>query len=375
MKRYLQAQIIGDLSKKMVMITGPRQVGKTYLAKQIMSEFKKPQYLNFDSVEDRSIIISRRWPVDADLLIFDEIHKMKDWKSYLKGVFDGRPPGQAILVTGSARLETFRQSGESLAGRYFHLRLHPLSVKEVGETLPPREALDRLNRLGGFPEPFLSGSEEESARWRNQYYSDLVREDIFDLGRIHEVRSMRTLLELLRTRVGSCLSYSAFSEDLQVAPNTVKKYVGILESLNIIFLLRPYHRRLARSLLKEPKVYFYDSGFVKGDEGVRLENTCAQALLKHVQFLQDVKGKTVELNYLRTKEGREVDFVIVEEDEPAQLIEAKFADDAPAKSLLYFKDRLRTSQAVQLVQQLRKETRHGGVDVVHAADWLSRLAA
>jgi predicted AAA+ superfamily ATPase len=375
MRRYLHDQILKDLSKKMVMITGPRQVGKTFLAKQIMAGFKAPQYLNADSPEDRSIILKRGWPLNSDLLVFDEIHKIKGWKSFLKGEFDTRPEGQAILVTGSARLDALRQAGESLAGRYFHLRLHPLSVKELAGEMPADQALDRLNRLGGFPEPFLSGLEEDAARWRNQYYTDIVREDVFDIARLHEVREMRLLLEMLRSRTGSLLSYSSLAEDLQIAPNTVKKYVGILESLYIVFLVRPYHRHIARSLLREPRLYFYDSGFVKGDEGRRFENSCAQALLKHVQFLRDVKGREVELHYLRTKDRREVDFAVAENGRPVLLLEAKLSDDSPSPHLGYFKDAIPDARAVQIVGRLRRESRDRGIEVSRAADWLSRLEA
>jgi predicted AAA+ superfamily ATPase len=375
MRRYLHSQTLKDLTKKMVMITGPRQVGKTYLAKEIMTEFRRPQYLNLDAPEDRAIIIDRSWPLDADLLVFDEIHKLKGWKAYLKGVFDSRPEGQSILVTGSARLEAFRQSGESLAGRYFHLRLHPLSVRELTGTMVPGKALDAISRLGGFPEPFLSGSEEEAARWRSQYFTDLVREDIFELGRLHEVRSMRLLLEMLRSRVGSPLSYTSLAEDIQVAPNTVKRYIAILEALYVIFLVRPFHRLIARSILKEPKAYFYDSGFVKGDAGSRFENICAQALLKHAHYLHDVKGKEVELNYLRTKEGREVDFALTEGGRVSVLVEVKTSGPEPSPSLVYFKERIDGINAVQLVWELRKETHRRGVDIVRAAEWLSRLEA
>ncbi|MDD5171403.1 MAG: AAA family ATPase, partial [Syntrophales bacterium] len=129
MKRYLYEPIKSDLSRKMVFLTGPRQIGKTFLAKQLLSEFRSPQYLNYDAVSDRRIILDQSWPLNADYLVFDEIHKMKDWKSYLKGVSDTRPANQSILVTGSARMETFRQSGESLAGRYFHHHFYPLSVR------------------------------------------------------------------------------------------------------------------------------------------------------------------------------------------------------------------------------------------------------
>ncbi len=379
MERYLKGQILHDLNKKMVLLTGPRQVGKTFLAKSLIAGFRKPQYLNFDVLDDRPVIMARRWPLDSDLLIFDEIHKMKGWKAYLKGIFDGRSPGQSILVTGSARLETFRQSGDSLAGRFFHLRLHPLSVKEAvtggSEGLPPSKALDRLLRLGGFPEPFLGDSEEEAARWRDQYATDLVREDVADLARIHEIRAMRMLLELLRTKVGSPLSFSSLARDLQIAPNTVKKYVSILEGLYIIFLVRPFHRRLARAILKEPKAYFYDTGFVKGDAGARFENACAAALLKHVHFLHDAKGRDIDLRYARTKEGREVDFTIVQDGRPSWLIEIKRSEAAPAPSLLFFQKALKPERAFQLVLELRRETHQDGIDVVRAADWLAGLEA
>ena len=131
MKRYLYDHILSDLKKKMVFLTGPRQVGKTYLAKNIQEEFKNSIYLNNDDIDDAVIIRKRGWAINNELIVLDEIHKMKGWKNYLKGTFDTRSPQQTFLVTGSARLETFRQTGDSLAGRYFSYRLHPLSVREL----------------------------------------------------------------------------------------------------------------------------------------------------------------------------------------------------------------------------------------------------
>ena len=375
MKRYLQDQIRIDLDRKMILLSGPRQVGKTVLAKALMADFKHPQYLNYDNLEDALITQRRSWAANADFLILDEIHKMRDWKSFLKGTVDSRPPNQGILVTGSARLDTFRQSGESLAGRYLPFHLHPLSVKELAGQLAPAEALARLNRFGGFPEPFLSGSETEAARWRNQYYTDLVREDVVEFSRIHEVRAMRLLVELLRKRVGSPLSLASLSGDLKVAPNTLRSYLDILISLHIVFPVRPFHLNIARAIQKEPKIYFYDTGFVEGDEGVRLENTVAVSLRKHVDYLRDVRGEVMGLHYVRTKDKREVDFALADTEKILSLIEVKVSDNTPASGLKYLARELGVSSAIQLVENLRQPQSIAGVHVVGAADWLATLSA
>ncbi len=359
----------------MVFLTGPRQVGKTYLSKQLMRAFKNPQYLNFDNLNDRKIVQQMAWKLNADLLIFDEILKMKDWKNYLKGVYDGRSENQTILVTGSSRMDTFRQSGESLAGRYFHLRLNPISVKELKNFCNPYDAVDKLNLLGGFPEPLLSDSEEDAARWRNQYYTDLIREDIMEFGKLNEIKTMSLLLELLRGRVASPLSYSSLAGDLQVSPNTVKRYVGILESLHIIFLLRPYHKRLERALLREPKLYFYDTGLINGGPGVRLENTVAVSLLKHVEYIKDTKGKNVSLSYIKTKDGKEVDFVTTLDGEIEQMIEVKLTDGNLSGSLLSFSRKFPSANAFQLVHNLKQPQHLNGVNLVRAGEWLAGLEA
>ena len=375
MERYLYEPVKRDLKRKMVILTGPRQVGKTWLAKKLMAEFRTPQYLNFDNFDDARIVQSQAWPLNSDMVVFDEIHKMKGWKRFIKGVFDTRQDNQSMLVTGSARLDAFRQAGESLAGRYFHFRLNPISVRELRETEKPYEALSRLNRFGGFPEPFLSGSETEVSRWRNQYYTDLVREDVLEFSRIQEVKAIRLLLEMLRERVGSPLSYRALAGDLQISPNTVGKYVAILESLCIIFLVRPYHTNVARAVLREPKVYFYDSGYVRGEEGIRLENSCAVCLLKHVQYLQDTAGEEISLHYVRTRDGREIDFALAERNRLSKLIEVKLSDDQPAPALRFFRNHFPDAEACQIVHNLRRNRHSEGIDIVNASEWLSDLSA
>lgn len=382
MKRYLYIQILQDLKKKMVFLTGPRQVGKTFLAKQIMENFDHPQYLNFDNVNDLRIMQNTSWALNTDLLVLDEIHKMKNWKNYLKGVYDVKPTTQSILVTGSARLETFRQTGDSLAGRYLHLRLNPFSVKEISELVPDSyHAVELLNTFGAFPEPLLNGvnleldkAKIESARWKNQYYTDLIREDILEFSRISEIKTMKTLLQLLKTKVGSPVSYTSIANDLQTSPNTIKKYIQILESLFIIFLVPPFHKNIARSILKEPKIYFYDTSFVEGDEGLKLENTFAVSLLKHVQFLHDAKGENIDLHYLRTKDGKEVDFAISMNGDLTQLVEVKLSDNSISPSLAYFSSRFESVEAVQLVHNLRQNETRKGIHFLRASDWLMSLA-
>jgi predicted AAA+ superfamily ATPase len=300
---------------------------------------------------------------------------MKGWKSFIKGTYDTKSHSQSFLVTGSARLDIFRKTGESLAGRYFAYRLNPLSVKELSGKVEPYEAVNMLNKLGGFPEPFLSGSEEHASRWRSQYFNDIVREDIMDYSRIHEIRAIKIMLEMLRKRVGSPLSLTSLSQDLQIAPNTVRKYLDILESLHIVFTVRPFHRNIARAILKEPKVYFYDSGYVDGDEGIKLENTVAVCLLKHCQYLQDIKGAEIGLHYIRTKEGHEVDFAIADEGVLKQIIEVKLSEIKPGNGLKYFLEKEPEIKAFQLVHNAKNNQDINGIEIRRAGDWLLNLEA
>ncbi len=368
MERKQKQQIISDLSKKMVFLTGPRQVGKTWLAKDIARDFPDSVYLNYDSLVDRKIIMTEAWLPRTDLLILDELHKMPMWKNYLKGVFDTKPEGMKILVTGSARLEVFRQSGDSLAGRFFRHRLLPLSPADFDD-----QNLERLMTRGGFPEPFLAEDDRDADRWRMQYVDGLIRSDILDFEKIHDFKSMQMVLELLRSRVGSPVSYASIAEDVQISPNTVKKYIQILESLFIVFRVPPFAKNIARSIIKEPKIYFFDTGMVNGDEGIRFENTVALSLLKHVCHQEDCLGKPWTLNYLRTKDKDEVDFCLVNNDRPELMIEAKRSDASPARSLMVFHKKYQIP-GMQLVLHLKTEKVENGIEVRRGNDYLKTLA-
>jgi predicted AAA+ superfamily ATPase len=377
MKRYLDDRIRADLSRKLVILTGPRQVGKTSLARALMIESGPAQYLNWDIAEDRAILQRRSWDHSARLLVMDEIHKMPDWKAWLKGIVDGRAPGHALLVTGSARMDTFRQSGESLAGRYFAWHLHPVSVREwcAHSGTSPTEALNHLMSRGGFPEPCLATDDVEAARWRAQYATDLVREDVLEFSRLHEITALKLFLDLLRSRVGSPLSLASMARDLAIAPNTLKRYLDILQALFIVFVVQPWHRNIGRALLQAPKVYFYDTGMVADDPGARLENAVAAMLLKDVQFRSDALGTNTGLHYIRTKDGAEVDFALSENDELTHLIECKYADAALHRPLLRFADQFPATQAVQLVAVLRQEEQRERVAIRRAGEWLAQLDA
>lgn len=371
MKRLQYELILKDLAKKMVFLTGPRQVGKTSLAKQIGSGVAKSVYLNYDALADREIIKKSSWLPDTELVILDELHKMPGWKNYLKGIYDTRPPHLKILVTGSARLDTFRHSGDSLVGRFYRHRLTPLSIREIPDA--SEATLDRLISRGGFPEPYLAEDAREADRWRLQYIDGLIRIDILDFDKIHDLRAMQLTLDLLRQRVGSPLSYTSLAQDINCAPNTVKKYVEILEALFIIFRLPPFHRNIARSLLKEPKIYFYDTGLVQGNDGILFENMVALSLLKHVNAIEDYQGKRAELRYLRTKEKKEVDFAIIIDNEPVSIIEVKQSETDISPSLRYFHQKY-GFPAIQLVRYLRHEQMVDGIELRRAFPYLQTLA-
>jgi predicted AAA+ superfamily ATPase len=347
--RYLVPQVRQDLNRKMVLMAGPRQVGKTTLALSLPGA--QAGYLSWDVGAHRERILRRQLP-PSRLWIFDEIHKYRSWRNWLKGVYDGRRAGQQILVTGSARLDFYRFGGDSLQGRYHLLRLHPFSAKELA--IQTAAGLRDLLKLGGFPEPFLSGSEVEARRWSREYRNRLVREDVAGLERVQDLGNLELLALRLPEVVGAPLSVNALREDLQLSHKTVESWLRVLERLYAIFRLSPLGAPRIRAVKKIQKHYQFDWSLVPS-QPARFENMIASHLLKWVHFEQDAQGRDLELRYFRDSDGREVDFVVVDGRQPILFVECKWAESDVDKSLRYLKARFPAAEAWQLSATGKKD--------------------
>ncbi|RIL11182.1 MAG: hypothetical protein DCC75_02835 [Proteobacteria bacterium] len=375
--RYIKKHILLDLQKKMVLIGGPRQCGKTTLALEIVKDFPyRPsgigKYYLWDDDNDRADVLKQAWPQSAQLVVIDELHKYKRWRNWLKGAFDKQRSNRTFLITGSARLDLYRRGGDSLLGRYHYWRLHPFTLSEIPQGIFKEDAFSRLLRLGGFPEPFLANDELTAKRWRRERLDRVLREDVRELEAIQDLSSLRLLVDELRARVGRSVVMSNIAEDLQVAPATVKRWVDVLCAMYLCFTVYPLSRNLPRAIQRPPKVFFYDNGDVTGNEGAVFENMVATHLLKRIQFLEDATGVGYELRYIRDKEKREVDFVITKDGKVDELIEAKVSEDAPGTSIRYYQRLLKPRRAVQIVRDLKAARFVAGVEVVPAIEELSR---
>lgn len=376
--------IEADLQRKFVFLSGPRQVGKTHLSKQILKKLGG-KYYNWDLSEDRQQILTKGFIYDK-FVILDELHKYDRWKNFIKGIYDKYHEDLMALVTGSARLDIYHKGGDSLLGRYFLYHLHPLTMGEIcsphkitkpqevlesGLPSEKREIFESLMKWGGFPEPFYTGTEKAHNRWSLQRRDILVKEDIRDLTNIHLLSLIEHLMLLLPSRIGAILSVNNLREDLQVAYNTVRSWLSTFERLFITFTLKPFSKRLSRVVHKERKLYLWDWSQIK-DDGSRFENFVASHLWKAVQVWRDLGMGNFDLWFLRDRDRREVDFCITKDLEPWLLIETKLSETSVSESLDYFSNRLQTP-AVQLVRTNGVEKKAGPTLIVSAARWLLKL--
>ncbi len=228
--------------------------------------------------------------------------------------------------------------------------------------------------LGGFPEPFLAGSERFARRWALGYRERLIREEITSLESVSDLGRMELLALSLPDRVGSPLSLNALREDLQVSHQTVARWTDILERVCAIFRLPPFGAPKLRAVKKERKHYHYDWSVVP-NPGARFENLVASHLLKWVEFQIDTEGRSLELRYFRDIDGREVDFVVTERSSPIALVECKLGDDAVSPGLKYLKTRFADAQAWQIsATGTRDYVSAEGIRVAPAATLLRQLA-
>ena len=321
----------------MVFLAGPRQVGKTTLAQSLLKNFQDghPGYLNWDSELDRDKIRQRLWPENQELIVLDEIHKLKTWQTFVKGLYDTLKNTHRFLITGSARLDHYRRGGDSLLGRYYYYRLHPFSLPELGET---QKNLGKLLDYGGFPEPLFLESQRELKRWHRSRVSKLVTKDIRDLEDVKDLNAIELLALALPDRVGSPLSLNSLAEDLQVSPKTVKRWLEILETLYYCFRIQPYGVPKIKAVKKEQKLYLWDWSQVSS-LGERFENLVASHLLKYCHYQQDFYGEEYELRYLRDREKREVDFVVIKDQKPLFAVEVKIKNKDLSPHIKYFSER------------------------------------
>lgn len=386
--RYLEQPVLDDLSDKMVFLAGPRQVGKTTLAKAVLSRVDRSACFSWDRAEDRRAIRAAEWPGGDAMIVLDEIHKWKGWKRFVKGEFDRHRERLRILVTGSARLDVYRKGSDSLQGRYHHYRLHPFSVAEIGGSLSGRtepgaeldipssgsqDEVDALMRFGGFPEPLLAANARVHRRWQKERLERFFREDVRDLELIRDLGALEQLAELVAARVGSPLSLNALREDLEVSHRAVTSWIAILERLYHVVRLQPHVAKAVRGLRKMAKAYLWDWSLV-ADEGARFENLVAMHLLKFCHVLADRDGYDVSLRYVRDRDGREVDFLVLAGKAPWFAVEAKLARSSPSPSIAYFRDRLRIPWCYQVTRDAGPDTIRGGVRTLPAAAFLRALA-
>ena len=366
MKRHMDLWVPEhfDSCRQMLFVAGPRQVGKTTSSRATM---QGSLYLNWDLDSDRAIILKGQDGIldrlaagRSPAVVFDELHKYPEWRNFLKGLFDSAEQIQArIMVTGSARLGTYRKGADSLMGRYFLYHMHPLSIAEILEprclttmvTHPqalPADAMKNLLTFGGFPEPFQAANQRFRTRWGNARRRILFREELRDLSNVHEVGQVEVLAELLRQQTGQLCSYAALARKVRAAENSIRRWISHLEALHYCFTIKPWSKNVSRSLVKEPKCYLWDWSAAP-DIGSRNENFVASHLLKAVHGWTDAGLGDFGLSFLRTKDGREVDFLVTRDDAPWMMVEVKTSDTTMSRHLKYFYERLPCPHAFQAV--------------------------
>lgn len=353
--------------RQMVFLSGPRQVGKTTLAKRFASD-----YLNWEEKDARQLILKGARAVGRALgleerrktgkvLVFDEIHRYPKWKTFLKGFFDVYEGSAKVMATGSARMDVYKRGGDSMMGRYFPYRVHPFSVAEVvNPSIPAEKTVVRRPReideaewralweFGGFPEPFFRRQGRFLRKWRSLRTEQLLRQDVRDLTKSVELDQIEVLAALLANRTGEQLVMASLAREVTASEPTVKQWITVLKSLYYGFTVKPYYRNIEKSIRKTPKWYLRDWSGID-DPGKRTETFVACHLLKAVECWTDLGFGDFELFYLRDRNKREVDFLVSRDRLPWFLVEVKKSDASLSDALSRFQAATGAKHAFQVV--------------------------
>ena len=362
-ERYLRENVEQDLAERMVFVGGPRQAGKTTFALGFLPEPAEthPAYLNWDDMANRPALLKGRLPAGQNRIVLDEIHKFARWRNLVKGFYDSNKSTVSFLITGSARLDYYSRGGDSLQGRYHYYRLHPFSLREYNAN-PTRIDFESLLKFGGFPEPLLKAEERFWRRWQRERLQRVIYEDIRDLENIKEISLLELLAEELPDRVGAPLSVKKLKELLQVAHETVERWLKIFERMYYCFRISPYGPPKVRAVKKEQKLYLWDWSLVP-EPGSRFENFIASQLLKYCHFMEDTEGFRMDLRFLRDTDKREVDFVVLKEGRPLFAVECKTGEKNISPAVFYFMARTPIPKFYQ-VHEGRKDYEKEGVRVL-----------
>lgn len=361
-------------NSQMLFLVGARQVGKTTVSRLIMKEYNQSLYLNWDVVKDRVLILKGQDFIEdilplnllsdkKPLVIFDEIHKYKDWKNYLKGFYDLYKDKLDIIITGSAMLDVYQSGGDSMMGRYFQYRIHPLSVNElistnlrsseiIAPTKLPERIFETLYKYGGFPEPYIKSNDSFLRKWYSYRDKQLFTEDIRNLSNVHEIQQLEVLAFILKEQIGQLLNRSNLARKIQVNNTTISRWISILERFFFCYTIKPWSKNITRSIIKEPKIYLYDWSLIE-DTGMKFENFIASHLLKAVHLWNDLGIGKYDVYFIRNKDKKEVDFLVSKNDNPWFLVEAKLsANNRISQNLKYFQDQLGCPHAFQVTMNM-----------------------
>lgn len=344
---------------QMVFLSGPRHVGKTTLA-----TLQSPSvYLSWDTLQGHKQFMAEIPTPVPPMITFDELDKLKNWKNSLKGFFDCHKEETKILVAGSTALNRYIPGNDSLMGRYFLYRIHPLSVAELLRTefptapiAPPQrvetDTLEALLRFGGFPESFIKQDALFYQRWQNLRTEQMLKEDIRALSQVIDLDQLALLTLHLQNQTGQLVNYHNLGNKIQVSDQTIRRWITLLESCFYCFTIKPWGKNISNALTKMPKIYLYDWSVIQ-DPGALLENFVASHLYKAVQFWTDMGFGKYDLYFIRDKAQNEVDFLVTHNNEPWFLVEVKASyKSGISKALFHFKEKLKVPHAFQVAADL-----------------------